>query len=248
MSYILEALKKVEQKREQEDVSKTPTFLSEQSRERKKPRVWPYILAAALFVNAGLALRLFGPWWARDKEPSSTASSPVELKGATTALKEAQSRPSAANMAMKEPARTREAKISPTLDGRQKGGTAPQKPAAGQREASAAPSPPTAQKVLAMPPDLPKDLQVRVEKAPPAAFAGKVVSLSELPASIRSSLPEFRVSGHAYGPDPQTRVVRVNEKILQEGQELSPGLKVEEITPDGVILLYSGYHFRIGLK
>jgi len=247
MSYILEALKKVEQKREH-DASRRPTFLSEQSRERKKALVWPYILAAALFVNAGLALRLFGPWWAHEKEPSSPASSSVEPRDATQGPREMQSRPVPPGIAAKEPARTREAKISQVPDGRQKGGAEPREPEAGRHAASAASSLPTGQKALAVPPELPKDVQVRVEKAPPAPLSGKVVSLAELPPSIRSSLPEFKISGHAYGSDPQTRVVRVNEKILQEGQELSPGLKVEEIVPDGIILLYNGYHFRVGLK
>jgi general secretion pathway protein B len=61
-------------------------------------------------------------------------------------------------------------------------------------------------------------------------------------------LPEFNISGHAYSPEPQTRVARINEKILQEGQELAPGLKLEEITPGGVIFGYRGYRFRVELS
>ena len=251
MSYILEALKKVEQKREQEDASRLPTFSSEQAPERKKPLIWPYILAAALFVNTGLALRLFGPWWTHEQEPSSISLSspepPYAAPGRTE--KETQGRVSPARIAMNEPARSREAKISRTPGARQKEKSAAEEPTLGQKEPSETASLPAAQKAQAPErPEAPKEVQVRVAKAPSAAFAGKVVSPGELPPSIRSSLPEFKISGHAYAPDPQTRVVRINEKILQEGQELSPGLRVEEIVPDGIILSYSGYHFRIGVK
>lgn len=84
---------------------------------------------------------------------------------------------------------------------------------------------------------------VRKEKTGKAS--GKVFEVGDLPPAIRSALPEFRVSGHAYSPERQTRVARVNEKILQEGQDLAPGLKAEEITPEGIIFSYKGYRFRI---
>ena len=74
-----------------------------------------------------------------------------------------------------------------------------------------------------------------------------MLQVNELPATVRSALPEFRISGHAYSPEPQTRVARINEKILQEGQELIPGLKLEEIVPEGVIFGYRGYRFRVDL-
>jgi len=78
--------------------------------------------------------------------------------------------------------------------------------------------------------------------------AGLVLQVSELPSAVRSALPQFRISGHAYSPEPQTRVARINEKILQEGQELAPGLRLEEIVPDGVIFGYRGYRFRVDLN
>jgi general secretion pathway protein B len=80
----------------------------------------------------------------------------------------------------------------------------------------------------------------------PTPLTEKIFSLSELPPAVRNALPEFRISGHAYSPDRQNRVARVNDKILQEGQELTPGLKVEEIVPDGIIFNYQSYRFRVG--
>jgi hypothetical protein len=43
-------------------------------------------------------------------------------------------------------------------------------------------------------------------------------------------------------------VTRINEKILQEGQELTPGLRLEEIVPEGVIFGFRGYRFRVDLS
>jgi general secretion pathway protein B len=61
-------------------------------------------------------------------------------------------------------------------------------------------------------------------------------------------LPVFNVSGHAYSPEPGSRVARINDQILQEGQSLAPGLKVEEITPGGIVLSYQGYRFQININ
>jgi general secretion pathway protein B len=76
----------------------------------------------------------------------------------------------------------------------------------------------------------------------------RIVNLPELPPAFRSSLPSFRVSGHAYSPDPALRVARINEQIIQEGQSLAPGVKVDEITPEGVVLSYQGHRFQIGIN
>jgi general secretion pathway protein B len=90
--------------------------------------------------------------------------------------------------------------------------------------------------------------QPRTHTENKATADGRVFSLEELPSAVRSNLPAFKVSGHAYSPDPGSRVTRINDQILQEGQNLAPGLKVEEITPGGVVLGYKGYRFRIDIN
>ena len=251
MSYILEALKKVEQKHEQEEPSRVPTFSSEQVQDDRKALVWPYVVAAALLLNAALALWLFGPWRAHEQpsplstsvEPQPSLSTPPVrsedgLRGPAASAKTVVNRETPSKDVDKQRAprvrQQKEAEMAASVVRQQK-------------EAETTPLP-AAPKVPISPAGVPEDVQVRVEKPQPIATHGKVVSLSELPSSIRGSLPEFRVSGHAYGPDAETRVVRINEKILQEGQNLSPGLKVEEIVPDGIVLSYGGYLFHIGVK
>jgi hypothetical protein len=36
--------------------------------------------------------------------------------------------------------------------------------------------------------------------------------------------------------------------MLREGDYVVPGLKLEQITPEGMILSYKGYSFRRGVK
>jgi hypothetical protein len=35
--------------------------------------------------------------------------------------------------------------------------------------------------------------------------------------------------------------------MMKEGESLAPGLKLEKITPDGVIFSYKGYRFQHGI-
>jgi hypothetical protein len=64
----------------------------------------------------------------------------------------------------------------------------------------------------------------------------------------RKARGEFKISGRPYSPGSQTLVTRINEKVLQEEQGLVPGLKPEEIVPDGVIFSFRGYRFRVDLN
>lgn len=79
MSYILEALKKFEQKREQKDLSKSMSFLGGPGPEAPKRPLWPYLLVAALILNAGTMLWWMAPWRSQKKE------TPVKSAGLQTA-------------------------------------------------------------------------------------------------------------------------------------------------------------------
>lgn len=221
MSYILEALKKAELKREQEEPSKVPTFLTGPVREPVHRVRWPYFLAAALLLNAVL-----GAWYLIPRK-TPAASAPIQ---ATTPI---QTGPAVIVRAPAQDIR----KPAPSAPGPKEVPVfvVSAEPA---RRPSVPEAAPMHQASLTKPSTM----------KPQARGAGRVLSLNELPSAIRSTLPEFRVSGHAYTPESQTRVVRINEKILQEGQDLSPGLRVEEIVPDGIVMSYGGYRFHIDVK
>lgn len=53
---------------------------------------------------------------------------------------------------------------------------------------------------------------------------------------------------HQYSSRPRNRFVTINNQTLQEGESVAPGITLEQITPDGMILSYQGYRFRRGVQ
>ncbi len=97
------------------------------------------------------------------------------------------------------------------------------------------------------------DGTVRLPPGPAADFTempdeNKIYKLMELPAAIRKGLPSFSVTALLYSGSPASRMVRVNEQMMREGQELAAGVKLEEITRDGLIFSYRKFRFYVGAK
>ena len=227
MSYILDALKKTEQKRDREDPLRKPTFSGELPPERKKRVLWPYFLLAALFLNAlVIAFLVSSP---RSDKGGRVALAPVLRQPAPTATAEDKGR-------VQETAKDQK-------EGLLKKDVAPPVTRVTEKEATegAVPAPPKPFATERAPAE-----QKTAQEKVAAPLTDRIFSLNELPSAIRNTLPQFKVSGHAYSPDRQNRVTRVNDKILQERQELAPGLRVEEIIPEGIIFSYQGYRFRVG--
>ncbi|MDQ6971044.1 MAG: general secretion pathway protein GspB, partial [Mariprofundaceae bacterium] len=67
----------------------------------------------------------------------------------------------------------------------------------------------------------------------------------ELPVRIQQSLPPIDISAHIYDKNPASRMAFINGHIRHEGEEVSPGLKLLSIMPDGVSLSFRGNAFRI---
>ena len=67
----------------------------------------------------------------------------------------------------------------------------------------------------------------------------------ELPVMIKQKLPTLKISLHFYNSTPARRLARINGKILHEGDGIDNKLTVEEITPTSVILNYDGELFEL---
>jgi hypothetical protein len=67
----------------------------------------------------------------------------------------------------------------------------------------------------------------------------------QLPAAIQQQLPEITISFHSYTFRPATRMVRINGRILREGQDLTNEIKLEKIVPTGVVLIIDKRLFRV---
>ncbi|HMV53195.1 MAG TPA: general secretion pathway protein GspB [Rhodocyclaceae bacterium] len=73
--------------------------------------------------------------------------------------------------------------------------------------------------------------------------ATATVGYGDLPASVRQNMPSLAINGFASG-DGGAAMVVVDDKLLREGDEAAPGVRVERILSDGVEFSYRGYRFR----
>ena len=58
-------------------------------------------------------------------------------------------------------------------------------------------------------------------------------------------IPDLHLDIHVYSDAPEDRFVFINMSKHRENSQLSEGPRVEEITPDGVILEYRGTSFLL---
>jgi general secretion pathway protein B len=77
------------------------------------------------------------------------------------------------------------------------------------------------------------------------AVSGEAPWLSALPESFRAGLPPLTVTIHVYAPDEAQRILYINNRPYRRGAEIQPGVVVEEIVPEGVVLRYRGQRFRL---
>jgi len=98
---------------------------------------------------------------------------------------------------------------------------------------------PAARRVEANPPETP-DAAPAHRQAP----GERILSIHELPQSVRSGLPRLIVSGFAYSEEPGRRSAVINDRLVQEGEEAESGVTVTTVARDGVVLHFQGYRFR----
>lgn len=107
------------------------------------------------------------------------------------------------------------------------------------------PAPPTPQPVAAAP-------APRLAAKPPAkpAEASAVAdrplpSLAELPEPLRRQLPPLTAGGAMYSDTPANRMLILNGQVLHEGDQVAPGLLLEQIKLKGAVLAFKGQRFSI---
>lgn len=48
-----------------------------------------------------------------------------------------------------------------------------------------------------------------------------------------------------YSPNPANRLLIVGSQLLREGEQVAPGVRVEEIRADEAVLSFQGQRFRV---
>jgi len=254
MSFILDALKKLEQKRQRGSVPDLMTVHVPVQREIKKRPVWPYLIIGALFLNAAI----FFVWF----QPRKPSSPPPAVNRNVSPEHAAANKKSQ----LQSPAALKIPEVKPVLEAQNKKASASKE--SGQKTApvKSAPPPPavTAEKPTKetrpiQQPKTPSDTSVGKQPSkenlsasiPGEAAANKGVSgnsvpeLSQLPQSTQSEIPKLTILGHIYSDNPGTRLININGDVYREGENIAKNLKIEEITETGVILNYDGTRFQI---
>ena len=84
MSYILDALRKLEQTRQQDESLTFLTFQGQSPRKRMRHRLWPYLLVVVLMLNAGVIFWWIAPWQSLGKKSMTAEPTAVrEVKPET---------------------------------------------------------------------------------------------------------------------------------------------------------------------
>ncbi|RMF45925.1 MAG: hypothetical protein D6751_06260, partial [Deltaproteobacteria bacterium] len=88
-----------------------------------------------------------------------------------------------------------------------------------------------------------------VEKPAPVkkreATRPEVLTPEQLPPGLRDQAYRLSLTLHYFAADPARRLVRLEGRMLHEGESLADGLRVVRIERSGVVLAKDGYRFRL---
>ena len=252
MSYILDALRKSDLQRQR---GATPTLLTAQATaaESRRPENWIYGLIAAVLVGAGIVIGWLYPW---QSEPPTSAGETIAAKPLDSGPR--QTTPAAVtpaagpvppdpsrNQVQEMPVRKQAAQAAPASTGP---AATHDRPAPSLSNAETRGMPPNA--VTTAPELAPTPVPEKPVTAglTDSASEQRAMTMSELPLAIRQELPSMQISLHLYSTRPKNSFVSIDNRTLREGEELAPGIRLEQITPDGMIFSYKGYRFRRGVQ
>ena len=248
MSLILEALKKSERQRQ---VGTAPTLATPPMSRKRKRSLLPWLMAA-------IAVAAIAGWWmSRDVTPDATpppdeiaAPPPIaatakkaEVPMTTVAPPPAAVLPAAAPPPAPVMTENQRAKASALI-----AAAAPLNPST-----SALPNPAVIEPVTATPPATGDVSAAQLAPAPavvpppaaapPPSATASLPKLWELPYEKRKDIPALAMSLQVYSADPAQRFAIINDERHVEGDSLGESLKLQEITPDGLIVEYRGERF-----
>jgi len=229
MSYILDALRKSESERHQGKVPDLGRQL--QLIHRPPKRRWPVqaLLAAGLLLNAGVLAYVF--WPDQDSPVANLTSAPEQVPAAVSVNP-------VPVAAAQNSATVEEGVTVKSLEGET---SAPQ-PSNVQSVFPAEYQSPT----VIVPSGYGRENENESKAFASSADGVRVPHLVELPLSFQRSVPDLIVNSHIFASVPQARRVMINNQNLRPGDSFQ-GMRVEEITEDGVVLSRQGQQFRLGI-
>jgi len=250
VSYILDALRKSDQQRQR---GAPPPLLAPQATAVVPGRrvSISHAVLAALLIGAGIVIGSLRPWQTGQPAP---ATPPAAMKPLESSQLLSSPVPVPPQMGLKSEHDVPAPKTGPAAHAAPASAAATMErrvPAVAKREARAKPRNKPREAVTAAPKEM---TEKPVPGKPGNAGSGdaapeqNVMTMAELPVPIQQEIPQMSISVHAYSGAPKERLLGINDRMLREGDYVAPGLLLEQITPDGVIMSYKGYRFRRGVR
>jgi general secretion pathway protein B len=237
MSYILDALRKSETERRQgrvPDLGQQVQLIHRPKKKRVSPALW---VSLALMLNAGVLAFVFWPGtplpWVSESQSEFQSETPAASDRATVPEPAPITPPTESEPVLEDPVAETGAIPEPDPAEAIPPPTATEPAAAESRERATVIVPSSAISETAAP-------MVEPEQA------GRVPHLVELPLSFQKSVPDLTFNSHIYSSSPASRRVMINDTYLRVG-DVFEGLRVDDITEEGVVLSRDGRRFRVGV-
>ena len=237
MSYILDALKKSESERQNQDLPNiNAVHQRPELHPQKKRRIWLLAIPAALILN------IVGFWFLWDRSPSEDPEliTPVSISPArTSSLDAVTSTPEVQQIDTPMTIKIQPPEPSPA------GRIIP--------EANLASSGETAE-LLITPTDAYRKTasnSIAAERQQGEKYetlaSQPVNKITALPTNIQRQIPDLKFSSHLYADDSSFRMVNINGNMFHEGDIIAEGIQLERISEEGVVLNYLHYTFEISV-
>lgn len=228
MSFILDALKKSENERQQQVPAEFVTVPSNPDAPRA-PR-WLWVLGALLIVN----IVVVGALVTRDEVPGTATPVPENTEAALQAL------PEGADVRPIPQSPTSDAGAVPVDDD-----FADRLDEARRKLPERAPADSPAGTVTGKLDDSSASARQAVTTAGSSTASSRALlpSLDELRVNGEVSLPELHLDIHVFSDSPRDRFVFINMDKYREQDTMNAGPVVREITREGVVLEYRGKRF-----
>lgn len=235
MSYILDALRKSQAER---DAGTFPGLFADAGYrvEPGPPRAGRAAAVALLLLGVGVGIGLWQPWQRAEPPAARSATVTPAAPAVARVVPQTEARkPEPLESVPVMPATSPTPAVAPRPRQIELARSPePEREAQPSREAAhrAAETPPAPVRQAAG--------SAAASAVPPAG----IVAYQELPPPVREALPKFSLTGFAAVDETGVRLAFVNDRVVKEGDEVIPGVRLERVDADGMVLSYRGYRFR----
>jgi len=259
LSYILDALRKSEKERQQGTVTDFLTVQDAIAEESKERSLIPYLLIISLLINIAVLVWWFGPWQSKKSGQTASHSAVKQQPESKEALLPSRQATSISGLRIKidrDTALSDGGIMTLKKEAKPKSAIRQQLPVNALTDLENQVSNPSAEigakSLHDIAPVIPQQTRT-IQQVPSdpkrtinnvASGENTVYDIKDLPSSIQRSLPSIAISVSLYSDEPDSRMAKINGAMIREGEYLTGGLKVEQITLDGVIFSYQNYRFR----